>query len=259
MSGLLSDADAQELIDRLKRSSRYWRPLVAIGLGLVIAGFIVLALALNSRAERAEHVAEVQEGQLRDLNATLSSARRIVEAGYAQQRENSQWQRLARLLRVADRQVETISTGVAASAVEQREMIVPRAEPTPQPATAAGPASELTPTVIRLYLHIGDEQQRPAAERVAAAWSGRAIGNSAIVVPGIELVAGKTDNSLRCTRKDSCAVADQVLAWINASLATPSLHKLDLSARYVDSRKIRPGTFEIWFGPGPIELRTEQD
>lgn len=103
---------------------------------------------------------------------------------------------------------------------------------------------------LRFFIHIAEEEQRPAARALAARFE--AITN--VEVPGIELVERGADDSLRCLKRAGCAQAGRLAAWINGQLDGRALTVTDLSARFEDSPRVRPGTFEVWFAPGPIEL-----
>ncbi len=111
----------------------------------------------------------------------------------------------------------------------------------------------------RVYLHIADEQFRPAAAAFERALEGTTLNGAKIIVPGIELVSASPPGSvLRCFQKDDCAEAGSLLELIDRVLAEPQLKIQDLSGRYSNSKNIRGRHFEIWFAPGPIRLRDRQ-
>ena len=275
---VLSEDEAHELVARLRATASRWRPLLVVGLLLILAGFVALAGYLQYRKAQAEELVKVQAVQIEQLNAMLGNAGQIVARARQVDKDSEDLKALSRLLGAADKQVtslsETIDPATASVTAEVGDVVagpgdthanvVPAhseaAKTQVPPMAKAVPAKALetvqqpAPAILRLFIHIASESQRPAAEAVAAAWSGRSIGSSTIVVPGIELVEGNSDNSLRCTRSDTCAMAEEVLGWVNRSLAAPRLRKVDLSRSYRDARRIRPGTFEVWFGPGQIEL-----
>lgn len=260
---MLTAEEAAELSAGFQKLSGHWRWWLAVGLALVLIGFAVLVTYLDERRRIAEAVARYQKDHASDLDATLQSARVVVASGLREHPDDPRWQSLNRLISAADVQVTSIDRAAGELVANQPGVAVPApgANPAstasaPAPAPPVSAANVQPPiTVVRIFLHINDPAQRPAAQAVAAAWAGRRIGEASVVVPGIELVPQKADNTLRCTRTDSCAMADTVLQWINARLASPPLTKRDLSGKFAGATNIRPGTFEVWFAPGPISLR----
>jgi len=138
------------------------------------------------------------------------------------------------------------------------------AEPTtkPQPGSISTPIAPSTPVPpirpaqLRLFIHISDEAQRDAAKRFAAAIAERQVDGIAITVPGIELVAPQPASSFRCLKKPDCARGQAMLTQISAILAGPVPRLQDLSAKYDARSDIRIGTYELWFGPDDILLRS---
>jgi len=107
---------------------------------------------------------------------------------------------------------------------------------------------------VRLFIHINEEAQREAASRLERALEAASLGSAPIVVPGIELVPGSGDNSLRCLKRADCRRAPALLATVNGLLATPEVSVRDLSARFERAAGVAGGTYELWFGPGEIAL-----
>jgi hypothetical protein len=267
-SPLFSEVEAQQLVEHIQSVSGRWRPLMLAGLVLILAGFVVLTVLLNHRLAAAKHLADDQKVQIEALNDTLKSAGSIVTVVRQNGEYDEHWQALARLLNVADSSVTSLNSTID-NQIAQTPDAAPTTPPTKPtlPTTAAqtdhndaqgntkltpGLLGTSTPTITRLFIHINSEDQRQAAQAVALAWSGRQLGPSSIVVPGIQLVDGRGDNSLRCTKVEACARIDTVLDWINHSLVSPKLQKRNLSRSYGNAPNVRPGTYEVWFKDAPI-------
>lgn len=111
-------------------------------------------------------------------------------------------------------------------------------------------------TGARVYLHITDESVRGRAQAFRSALERLEMGGSPLVVPDIELVKSAPPASvLRCFQDDECGrEAVQILEASNRLLGTPTLELQNLSARYGDSKSIRPRHYEIWF-TGDVRLR----
>lgn len=109
----------------------------------------------------------------------------------------------------------------------------------------------------RLFIHIATEDQRSVARDLELHLRENALISGPIVVPGIELIGRFTGRSaVRCFRDAECASEGRALVdLLNQLLVTPSVRLEDLSARFEYATDIRPRTYELWFGPGPIELR----
>jgi hypothetical protein len=108
----------------------------------------------------------------------------------------------------------------------------------------------------RVYIHITDEAQRPAAQQLAKKLEQIRIEDMAVVVPGIQLVKGFDSKSvLRCFRSQECQPdGSSLVQTINGLLKTPQVTFEDLSKTYGQSTAIGPRHFELWFGPGRITL-----
>ncbi|HEY0313674.1 MAG TPA: hypothetical protein VGC56_14425 [Allosphingosinicella sp.] len=257
---MIAEADAVDLVQRLNRSAARSRPIVAVGLLFIIGGFIVLAVYLDSERRAALHFAQEQVQRAHDLDQTLDAAALIVAEPHGGAGQPSQWQRLSKLLNVAESQVN----GLDATARAETPSVTPGRTVAPSGDTHAAadptPAADTAPPkVIRLYFHVTDPAQKPAAAAVAASLSGQTLGASTIVVPGIELVPGAAGvDTVRCTKAAACAYLPKVTQWLNQRLASPKLRPLDLSARYGNSQGIKPGTYEVWFGTGPIAVAAGQ-
>ncbi|TGX50114.1 hypothetical protein E5A73_16945 [Sphingomonas gei] len=263
---MLDKDEANDLIAGLERASQRSRPYVVFGLVAIVAGFVILAVYLNYQRQAAEDLrraaeqrAAEQTVKVADLTATLTNARLVAREAHPPERAAEQWERLSRLLQLASGDVRALGDSVNAEVAEAASVkagVAPVASPTATPsarATAdAVPAPAAPPPVVRLFVHIADESQRPAAQALASGWAGREIDGIPVVVPGIQLARSDPENTLRCTKAPACARLVRVSGWVNASLASPQLRPIDVSRLYVKSRGIRPGSYELWFAPGEI-------
>ncbi|WP_052954523.1 ATP-binding protein [Microvirga vignae] len=109
----------------------------------------------------------------------------------------------------------------------------------------------------RLYIHIVDNAQRAVARELELRLEQIKLGNTALIVPGIDLVARQSSaNVLRCFSRADCGQdAEALLRSIKSVLAEPEIALQDLSDAYEKSTAIRPRHFELWFGQGNIKLR----
>ena len=138
------------------------------------------------------------------------------------------------LSRVADRAEQ--------SGEREGPAIVLPSTPAPRPVTGT----------VLLYIHISEESQRAAAEALARGLEGAAFAGRRIDVQGVELVANRGDDSLRCLKRADCARVGELAALVNQRLAGRSIRAVDLSARFENARNVAPGTYELWFGAGEI-------
>jgi hypothetical protein len=123
----------------------------------------------------------------------------------------------------------------------------PAARPVAVPAPDGG--------VIRLFIQIVDERQRAAAAALQQKLDGQVVAGRRIAVQGIERVAGGGDNSLRCLKAADCRQAGPLAALINQDLTAPNIAVTDLSPRFEKATGVAPGTYELWFGAGDVQLR----
>lgn len=148
------------------------------------------------------------------------------------------------------RQVDELSQTLQGGGNEpaQRELSSLKAGLSQAQALATVPDSATIPA--RLYIHIRDEQQRPAAKR-----AGEQVKAAGFVVPGIERMVDKGPQvtELRYFRKADEAEAKRLQTVLQR--AGVAVRLSDLSASYENSKSIRPGHFELWFAPGDIELQ----
>jgi hypothetical protein len=108
----------------------------------------------------------------------------------------------------------------------------------------------------RVYIQITDNKYLAAAREFELALEATSFNGVKVVVPGIEVVAPTSGrSSLRCFRQSECdGEAGRMLETANSLLRTPQLELQNLSARYQDSKDIRPRHYEIWF-TGEVTLR----
>lgn len=128
---------------------------------------------------------------------------------------------------------------------------------TADPTKAVRPAPAVG-TGVLLYIHIAGEGQAAAARTLARRLQAGVmpVVAAAVTVPDIAVVkAAPAQSLLRCFQPAECrSDGKALLAVINDSLRAPRVTLDDVSARYGDSRGVRPGTYELWFAPGAIEL-----
>jgi len=117
------------------------------------------------------------------------------------------------------------------------------------------PSADPGAGVIRLFMQIVDERQRPAVAALQQKLDGQVVAGRRVAVQGIERVTAGGDNSLRCLKARDCAQAPQLAALINADLAAPNIAVTDLSPRFEKAGGVAAGTYELWFGQGDIRLR----
>lgn len=115
------------------------------------------------------------------------------------------------------------------------------------PASASGVAMSNT-GVVRVFLHISKESQRPAAKLLEGNLEQQLLYGRKIDVPGIELVPGGSRSSLRCLKQADCAKAPGLEAMIKQLFPQLSLDISNLSGRYEHEPGVKAGTYEVWLG-----------
>ena len=263
---MLPEAEAQDLIAQLERASQRSRPYVIFGLVAIVAGFVILAGYLEYQRRAAEALAAEQTERVKDLTTSLNNAKLIASEPHAPE-SREQWERMKNLLALATGDVASLKASVspnpaaAAPAAGVPVAPTPAASAAPSsvapeaPATSAAVAAVPPPPSIRLFIQIADASQRDAANRLASSWAGGTIDGITVVVPGVQLVRSDPENTIRCTQPAACARLAPVAAWVNGRLASPQLKPIDISRLYGSNAGIRPGTYELWFGPGEIVAR----
>lgn len=112
----------------------------------------------------------------------------------------------------------------------------------------------------RLYIQIAEEDQRPAAEQLKQALQGARIDGAPLVIPEIDLKPSRVaGGEVRCFRPTECRdEAPQIVAAVKAALARPEVRLADASATYAKATNIRDRTYELWLGPGPLQLAADR-
>lgn len=121
----------------------------------------------------------------------------------------------------------------------------PPAPPAPPLSGEAPRPSVLDSGSSRLFLHVADEGQR-----VGAAELGRSIQrrHDGIAYQGVERIATYTGESeLRYYKLADDELANALAAILTCDGVIPAAR---LVSGYNDSRLVRPGTLELWIGPG---------
>jgi hypothetical protein len=97
----------------------------------------------------------------------------------------------------------------------------------------------------RVFIHASDEKQRNCARLVLAKM--RDTDRSSLVIPGYARATwGGSQHELRVFRESDVARAGQI-AELFTNVGLPAVVK-DLSADPAAASKVRPNTFELWFG-----------
>ncbi len=115
-------------------------------------------------------------------------------------------------------------------------------------------ASALSP---RVYIHIAQAQQRTAARELELGIESERLGNTSVIVPGIEQVKLQVSAAeLRCFVAEDCKVwGDRLLKLVNSQLVSPKVKLNDFSGTYTNTGAIRGLHFELYFPPGEIVTR----
>jgi hypothetical protein len=113
--------------------------------------------------------------------------------------------------------------------------------------------SDTAEAPARVYIHIRGEFQRGPASRV-----GDSLKAAGFIVPGIERLVekGPRDTELRFFRNAEEKKATRITGLLEKMGIKATLS--DLSATYENSQAIRPGHYELWFGPGEFEQQQKQ-
>jgi hypothetical protein len=217
-----------------QRERRGRRLLTALVAFTTVA--VVLAVVIDRYRSR-----QTEEKQAQNLELSIALREAELERERLQ-RTNVELQAVAEILRNASGQSASRLRGQVEVAAEK-----------------LGALAETVASVPpRVYLHISEPAQRPAAEdlqrKVGEIRVGTGNPKLAVVAPGVELVPGaNVPPALRCFKKAECAgTARDLLKQLNERLETPKLQLQDLSARYENDEKLRPHHYEVWFGRGAV-------
>ena len=102
---------------------------------------------------------------------------------------------------------------------------------------------------VRVFVHIADAGQRPAADRLRAELNGLRFGDHPVETPPVRLVAGSPRrNEVRCLKHADCAAAGRVARYLAQSLGGP-VSVVDMSPQYEGDPRVRAGSLELWLRP----------
>jgi len=114
--------------------------------------------------------------------------------------------------------------------------------------TAAATVPAMAQFVPRVYIHIRDESQRPAAQTIE-----KALESKGFTVPGIQKVnTGPNKTEVRFFRSSEEDLARSAVAALPISGVDANYVK-----GYENSQGIRPRHYELWLAPGPIIFKRE--
>lgn len=101
----------------------------------------------------------------------------------------------------------------------------------------------------RVFVSVQNEQQRACFSKLLASLKDN--DEAMITVPSISLVRwdGKV-NEIRAMKTADVEKANRIAGWL-ASLGFP-VEVIDLEGRWSGAKKVRPNTFELWFGSAPL-------
>jgi hypothetical protein len=108
----------------------------------------------------------------------------------------------------------------------------------------------------RIYINVVDEAQIAQAAALRARLQQTQLDNRPLIIPRIRLEESSDNkNTLLCFTKDDCDKAQGVVDLLNSMLQTPTIHKDDRTSHPEQAAGNRPLHYELWFAPGPIQLR----
>lgn len=103
----------------------------------------------------------------------------------------------------------------------------------------------------RVFVMVMDEKQRACFSKILS--SIKDADEALITVPSIALAKwdGKV-NEVRAMREADVPRAEQIAGWMRSIGFETEV--VNLEGRWSGARKVRPNTFEIWFGNGPLPV-----
>ncbi len=270
---MIPESDATRLIERLERHSRRSRPFLIYGLVAIIAGFLLLTWRINGLREDAEQrraEAEKKAGELlvrkTELRNRIDQAGQLAAAPHQPSEAPEVLRRIRTILGEASETTEKLAAAEApvptvAAAAHQPDEVAPAQDAAtkaaPLPKAESGTVAQIPrPTAIRIFLHIAEQGQYSGAKELQWSLRGSSLDGTKIVVPGIEMV-DQADDTLRCLKRQDCQRAEEVAALVNSKLRGRSLRIVNLSSRYEGRSNVRPGTYEVWLGGGPVLVSAE--
>ncbi len=101
----------------------------------------------------------------------------------------------------------------------------------------------------RVFVMVLDEKQRACFSKILA--SLKDADNALITVPAITLAKwdGKV-NEVRAMREADLPRAEQIAGWLKGLGFEAQV--VNLEGRWSGARKVRPNTYELWFGDAPL-------
>jgi hypothetical protein len=230
-------AQIRQRDERTRLRAMRRRILLASAAVLAMAALLVWVVTLWQAAGAAQEYAEQQRAEAERQRARADEALRwLASTNPAAQTE------LAQLARREAPAVAVPHEPMPPMRPQQPESVAPPAAGVTAPEMERVRTSA-TAASARIYLHIRDERQRSAAERLAIAI--RAPDRD---MPGIErLDVGPARSELRYFRSSDKAEAEELAAQLRADGVAV---ETKLVAGYEDSRRISPRQFEVWLAPG---------
>jgi hypothetical protein len=198
-------------------------PLVVASVGILGTHFL---------AQQQERNAQAKADSDRQVKILEIFAEKVTSAD-----EGQRLLALKLLRAVDDGLAAKLASAVAEAAPEQSQV----REVATAVATEARAHIELRP---RVYVHVGGDEEREAARRVA-----QLLETAQWVVPGIQRVGTKSPkvSQLRYFKKTEQPEAEQIAAVLKKGGYEVPLAYI---AGYEDSKAIRPMHFELWFAAG---------
>jgi len=101
----------------------------------------------------------------------------------------------------------------------------------------------------RVFVSVQNEQQRACFSKLLVSLKDN--DEAMITVPSISLVKWDGQvNEIRAMKTADVEKANRIAGWL-ASLGFP-VEVVDLEGRWSGAKKVRPNTFELWFGSAPL-------
>lgn len=125
------------------------------------------------------------------------------------------------------------------------------ATPLLSPGLANAPAAS---PQTRVYIQYADKNQAAAASELQDRLNVANFHGRRLLAPPVQhVVAAPNQTELRCFKKADCAVASELASYVAGQIDAP-VSVRDFSQRFETDPAVRPGNFELWFGPGAIQV-----
>ncbi len=218
-------------------------------LASLAALMVTVALAVLAYYQREVAIAQRRNADEQRMHAEQKAAEANLTAAYLRE-SNARTEETANRVQTELAQLKAAAAKTPVNS-QIRQQIAQADRSISREVNALSESARLSP---RIYVHIADESQRAEASRLKALIEKSKIGDTPILVPGIERVNGPPPHSLlRCFVADECRqYGPQLVALVNAQLGTPKVVLQDFSRTYTPTGAIRPQHFELYFAPGPI-------